>query len=120
MELEQNSLFGEETAAQIYEMLKDVEEYNTPDTIKTLFNIRESVLIAAVNKINTYLEEMEFDFTSETWEELKSLYLYGKDYHRQTKAEIEKRQRAYKLFRFQLAKQGRLTENLDLTRDAVF
>lgn len=120
MELEQDSLFGEETAAQIYEMLKDVEEYNTPDTIKALFDVRESVLIAAVNKINTFLEETEFDFSSETWEELKSLYLYATGYHRQTKAEIDKRQRAYKLFRFQLAKEGRLTENIDLCRDAVF
>lgn len=120
MELEQNSLFGEETAAQIYEMLKDVEEYNTPDTIKALFNIRESVLISAVNKINAYLEEMEFNFSSETWEELKSLYLYGKGYHNRTAEEDRKRQRAYKLFRFQLAKQGKLTENIDLCRDATF
>ena len=117
MELENNSLFGEETAAQIYEMLKDVEEYNTPETIKALFDIRESVLIAAVNKINTYLEESEFSLSSETWTELKSLYLYGQGYHRQTKTEIERRQRAYKLFRFQLAKEGRLKENLDLCRD---
>ena len=120
MELEQDSLFGEETVEQIYEMLKDVEEYGTPSVIKDIFNIRESVLIAAVNKINTYLEETEFDFSSETWMELKALYLYGQGYHNQTKEEMERRQRAYKLFRFQLAKQGKLVENIDLCRDAVF
>ena len=119
MNLEEDSLFGEETVEQIYEMLKDVEEYGTPSVIKDIFNIRESVLISAVNKIIEYLEETEFDLSSETWAELKALYLYGHGYN-QTKAEMERRQRAYKLFRFQLAKQGKLVENIDLCRDAVF
>ena len=120
MELEQDSLFGEETTEQIFEMLKDVEEYGTPSVIKDIFNIRESVLISAVNKINAFLEESEFSLSSETWTELKSLYLYGKGYHDRTEDEDRKRRNAYKLFRYQLAKQGKLVENIDLVRDAYF
>lgn len=120
MELEQDSLFGEETTEQIYEMLMDVEEYNTPETINAIFNIRESVLISAVNKINAFLEEVEFDFSSETWTELKALYLYGEGYHRETADERKRRWSAYSRFAYELAKQGKLTENIDLTRDAVF
>lgn len=120
MELEQDSLFGEETTAQIYEMLKDIEEYGTPSVIKDIFNIRESVLISAVNKINTFLEENEFSLSSQTWTELKAMYMYGKGYHREASNERKRRWSAYSRFAFELAKQGILSENLDLTRDAVF
>lgn len=120
MELESNSLFGEETTEQIFEMLKAVEEDGTPSVIKDIFNIRESVLIAAVNKINAFLEETEFDLNSETWTELKALYLYGQGYHRETADERKRRWSAYSRFAYELAKQGKLSENIDLTRDAVF
>ncbi len=107
---DENSLFGEESPAQIAQMIVDNDA--------KVFNIRESAIIPVVNRFQKAIDENEIeDFTNEVFEELKSLYLYGKGYHRQTKAEIDKRQRAYKLFRFQLAKKGKLTENLDLCRD---
>ena len=128
---DEESLFGEETTAQIYEMLKDIEDLKDgfgacqfPQEEKRLtnaiFQIRESVLIAAVNQINAFLEESEFSLSSQTWTELKALYLYGKGYHNRTADEDRKRRNAYKLFRYQLAKQGKLIENLDLCRDANF
>lgn len=110
---DENSLFGEESPAQIAQMILDNDA--------KVFNIRESAIIPIVNRFQKAIDEEEIeDFTNEVFEELKTLYLYGKGYHRQTKTEIDKRQRAYKLFRFQLAKQGKLTENIDLCRDAVF
>lgn len=127
------SLFGEETEKQVFNLLKEVEELQNgfgiiPEELKAeenrltadIFRIRESVLVSAVNKINSFLEENEKDFSCQIWQELKSLYLYGTGYHRQNTAEKDAIKRAYKLFRYQLAKQGQLIENLDLCRDVNF
>lgn len=133
MELNDISLFGEETEKQVFDLLKEVEDLENgfgiiPETLKKeenrltneIFRIRESVLVSAVNKINAFLEENEKDFSCQIWQELKSLYLYGAGYHKQNTAEKDALNRAYKLFRYQLAKKGRLVENLDLCRNAYF
>ena len=113
MMFDEDSLFGEESPAQIAQMILENDA--------NVFNIRESAIIPVVNRFQKAIEDEEIeDLTNEVFEELKSLYLYGKGYHRQTKEEMERRQRAYKLFRFQLAKQGKLVENIDLCRDAYF
>lgn len=127
------SLFGEETEKQVFDLIKEVEDLHNgfgevPEEMKAeenrltseIFRIRESVLISATNKINSFLEENEKDFSCQIWQELKSLYLYGGNYHRDTAEERRKRFSAYSRFAFELAKQGILTENLDLTRDACF
>lgn len=133
MELNDVSLFGEETEQQVFNLIKEIEDLKdgfgeVPEEMKAeenrltseIFRIRESVLISATNKINSFLEENEKDFSCQIWQELKGLYLYGAGYHRQTTAEKDALNRAYKLFRYQLAKQGQLIENLDLCRNAVF
>ena len=126
MEFEQDSLFGEETAAQIFDMLRDIEDLKDvsgvfPTEEKRLtdkiFQIRETILISAVNKINRYLEEVGKDFSCQVWKELKELYLYGQGYHQETSEEKRRRWSAYSRFAYELAKQGKLSENIDLTRD---
>lgn len=127
------SLFGEETEQQVFNLLKEIEDLkdgfgDVPEGLKAeenrlidnIFRIREAVLISATNKINQYLEENEKEFSCQVWQELKNLYLYGAGYHRQNTAEKDAIKRAYKFFRYQLAKQGKLIENLDLCRDAYF
>lgn len=109
----EESLFGEESPAQIARMIEKNDS--------AVFNIRESALIPVVNRFQKAIDEDEIeDFTNEVFEELKSLYLYGRGYHRETVAERKRRWSAYSRFAYELAKQGKLTENLDLTRDAVF
>lgn len=110
---DEDSLFGEESPAQIAQMIVENDS--------AVFNIRESALIPVVNRFQQAIDEEEIeDFTNEVFEELKSLYLYGKGYHRETEDERQRRWLAYSKFAWELAKQGKLTENLDLTRDAVF
>ena len=133
MNLNDVSLFGEETEQQVFNLIKEIEYLkdgfgNVPESLKAeedrltseIFRIRESVLISATNKINSFLEENEKDFSCQIWQELKSLYLYGAGYHKQNTAEKDALNRAYKLFRYQLAKKGQLVENLDLCRNAYF
>ena len=110
---DENSLFGEESPAQIAQMIVQNDS--------AVFNIRESAIIPVVNRFQRAIDDGEIeDFTNEVFEELKSLYLYGKGYHRETADERGRRWSAYSRFAFELAKQGKLAENLDLTRDAVF
>lgn len=107
------SLFGEESPAQIAQMIVENDS--------AVFNIRESALIPVVNRFQKAIEDEEIeDFTNEVFEELKALYLYGNGYHRETVDERKRRFSAYSRFAFELAKQGILSENFDLTRDAVF
>ena len=107
------SLFGEESPRQIAQMI--LEEN------KDVWQVRESALIPVVNKIQAILDDygLEMD-DNETFTELKSLYLYGKGYHNSLQSEKDALQRAYKIFAYQLSKQGKLAENLDLTRNAYF
>lgn len=132
--LQSVSLFGEETAEQIFNLLREIEDLpnafgefpkvakiEEKRLIKAVFDVREMVLISAVNAINRFFEETETaEFTNDTWQELKSLYLYGKGYHKALQDEKDALQRAYRLFAYQLSKQGKLAENLDLTRNAYF
>ena len=107
------SLFGEESPRQIAQMILDEDG--------SVWQVRESALIPVVNKIQTILDEFGLEMESnETWKEMKSLYLYGKGYHKVLQSEKDALQRAYRLFAYQLSKQGKLAENLDLTRNAYF
>jgi hypothetical protein len=86
-----------------------------------VWGIRESALIPVVNKVQAILDDYGLEMeNNETWEELKSLYLYGKGYHKALQSEKDALQRAYKVFAYRLSKEGRLAENLDLTRNAYF
>ena len=107
--LNEESLFGEESPEQIAQLIRDENPY--------VWEIRETALIAVVNEIRNdeeVLAEME---NNETFSVLESLYAYTDGYHRTLKGEYEARNRAYKLLRARLAREGRLLENLDLVQD---
>ena len=106
------SLFGEESPRQIAQMI--LEEN------KDVWQIRESALIPVVNKIQDILDDYGLELKNETFETLKGLYLYGNGYHKVLQDEKDALQRAYKVFAYKLSQQGKLAENLDLTRNAYF
>ena len=103
---EEESLFGEESEKQILEMISQEDEY--------VWEIRETALISVTNKIARDEELLEQFRFNETYRTLYKLYAYGRGYHRTTYAEYRKLNRAYTFFRNQLAKQGKLIENMDL------
>lgn len=102
----QESLFGEESEQQIADMIAENDS--------SVWNIRETSLIAVVNKIGSDEELLEQFRFNETYRTLYQLYAYGKGYHRSNSVEKAKLKRAYVMFRNQLAKQGKLLENMDL------
>lgn len=107
------SLFGEESPRQIAQMILDEDG--------DIWNVRESSLIPVVNKVQTVLNDYSLELdNNETWQELKTLYLYGAGYKNESANEKKARWHAYARFRYQLAKQGKLNGNEDLCRDAYF
>lgn len=107
------SLFGEESPRQIAQMILDEDG--------SVWKVRESALIPVVNRIQEILDDYGLTLEdNETFSELKSLYLYGKGYHKTLQDEKDALQRAYKVFAYRLSQQGKLAENLDLTRNAYF
>lgn len=100
------SLFGEESEQQIVDLIENQDSY--------VWRIRETSLIAVVNKIGSDEELLEKFRFNETYRTLYQLYAYGKGYKKNNSIERKKLNRAYTFFRNQLAKQGKLIENLDL------
>lgn len=107
--LEEESLFGEESPEQIAKLIREQDPY--------VWEIRETALIAVVNEIRNNGESLAEMEGNETFQILESLYAYTQGFHRTLKAEYEARNRAYKLFRARLAREGKLLENLDLVQD---
>ncbi len=107
--LEEESLFGEETPEQIAQLIREQDPY--------VWSIRETALIAVVNEIRNDEEALSEMEENETFQILESLYAYTRGYHYTPESEYEARNRAYKLFRARLAKEGKLIENLDLVQD---
>jgi hypothetical protein len=107
--LNENSLFGEESPEQIAQLIREQDPY--------VWEIRETALIAVVNEIRKDEEALAEMENNETFSILESLYAYTAGFHHTQKEEYEARNRAYKLFRAKLAREGKLVENLDLVQD---
>ena len=107
--LEEESLFGEESPEQIAQLIREQDPY--------VWSIRETALIAVVNEIRNDEEALAEMENNETFSILESMYAYTSGYHSTSRAEYEARNRAYKLFRARLAREGKLLENLDLVQD---